>query len=766
MKLTIPRPLLLRGKVVEPDGSAVDRYVLVRDGVIQAVSRRRPPLTDDAMLVETGPNDWIFPGLIDLHTHTAYNVMPIWDYQKKYQKPFYGNRFNWRQDPAYKQDVRDLLKQVNDLAPQNKNIVPTFAELQAIAGGTAVLQEERDLDREIVDGKNPLLCRGTGVSSDLGLLRKILSVVDFFEPAPNSPVPKVNLKTAFNNPNKFMIDEYIDNRDANLQATLVHLAEGRSGFGVDDQGDTYTRLEFEALMGHPSMSDAGAVRNSALTLIHGCGIDVHNQAHIRFLRDRNISVVWSPVSNLLLYGNTLEMEALVNGGINVALGSDWSPSGSKHVWDEAKNAKFFFEAIGSIVSDVQIFQMVTTGAARCLGIDNIGRIATGCLADFFILRSPLESDSAMEVFFKTEDRDVRAVIIGGRPIYGARDFFEPFGLPLQNLPRVEGTAVKNKVVHLPEHVGVNVESGIDQMEAAFKKSNAMRSNLLVSSDTPYRERMTALRSYMLAFGEQVRRWRRKRRTLGIPVPPDSVRVWRGYSLESTPRNEFHEKLRTTFIPGTPQFQAPLGLTAYLPAVLPADVPNGVPDEIALVFYESQQDYNDTEDTIAGRAYADLQGAVFSFTPPRRSSSDWPSRFSGGLEREKPYFLFDKNVDWQSGHVNVLVASRAASSSEDQFLNDVTTGVTKIQASALPGLDGAIVIVASDYFVYWEHWTDRESAKKSLMMDLATDKVVNLSCAFEPIAVPAKLHQVYSGLKQIAGGEALNVQFLRRLEKSG
>ena len=194
-------------------------------------------------------------------------------------------------------------------------------------------------------------------------------------------------------------------------------------------------------MAHPSMQDAGAVRSSALTLIHGCGIDVRNPTHIQFLRDRNISVVWSPVSNLLLYGDTLEMEALVNADINVALGSDWSPSGSKHVWDEAKNAKYFFEAIGSIVSDVQVFQMLTTNAARCLGIDNVGRIAAGCLADFFILRSPLESDNAMEVFFKTEDRDVRAVIIGGRPIYGARDFFEPFELELQNLPRVEGTSV-------------------------------------------------------------------------------------------------------------------------------------------------------------------------------------------------------------------------------------------------------------------------------------------------------------------------------------
>src|SRR6185312_9783422 len=415
MKLTISRPMLLRGRVVQDDGSAVDRYVLVRDGIIESISRRRPPLTEDAMLVETGPNDWIFPGLIDLHTHTGYNVMPIWDYQKKYQTPFYGNRFNWRRDEHYKKDIGQLFSDVKKLVPQNRNIIPAFAEIQAIAGGTAVLQEDGDLDRQIGGGGNPLICRGTGVPNDLELSRKILSVVDFFEPDLKTPL-QVNLKTDFNDKTKTIIGEYARQRD-NLQATLVHLAEGRSGFGGEAGVDPYTRLEFEALMAHPSMQDPGAVRSSGLTLIHGCGIDVHNPTHIQFLRDRNINVVWSPVSNLLLYGDTLEMEALVSAGINVALGSDWSPSGSKHVWDEAKNAKFFFEAIGSIVSDVQVFQMLTTGAARCLGTNHIGRIAQGCLADFFILRSPLESDSAMEVFFKTEDRDVRAVIIGGRPIY-------------------------------------------------------------------------------------------------------------------------------------------------------------------------------------------------------------------------------------------------------------------------------------------------------------------------------------------------------------
>jgi len=61
-------------------------------------------------------------------------------------------------------------------------------------------------------------------------------------------------------------------------------------------------------------------------------------------------------------------------------------------------------------------------------------------------------------------------MIGGRPIYGARDFFEPFvGLELQNLPRVEGTSVRNKVLHLPEHVGVRVKAALTSW-SRFKNS--------------------------------------------------------------------------------------------------------------------------------------------------------------------------------------------------------------------------------------------------------------------------------------------------------
>lgn len=515
MKHKPKHPLLLRGKIVQADGSAVDRYVLInKDGIIEAVSRRRPPQSDDALVIETGGNDWIFPGLLDLHSHTDKNVMPIWEHDRG----FFSNRFVWRADEDYKQQIGGVSYAVKERLSKEVAgpAMAAFAELQAICGGTTTLQESWDLDDNMASGENPLLCRGTGDASDLHLPpeRRIPSVTDFFKP--NKSHDRVReAVNKYKKPATKPIDEYVRDRDAeNLQATLVHLAEGRSGFGAKQEEpgmDSYTRLEWETFMSHESMRDPEKVRSSSLALIHGCGIDVHDPEHVKFLRERNVSIIWSPVSNLLLYGDTLEVEPLVDAGINVALGSDWSPSGSKHVWDEAKNARFLFQAMRSPVSDVQLFQMVTTAAARALGLDNVGRIAPGCLGDFFILRSPLESDNAMEVFFRTDDRHVRAVIVGGLPIYGARRFLEPFDLELQDLPRVEGSAVEGKAVHLPPCVKVEVERDIDQLEKAFKKHGVYRSNLLVSSDTPYQHRMKKLEIYMTRFGWKVRRWRRQRR---------------------------------------------------------------------------------------------------------------------------------------------------------------------------------------------------------------------------------------------------------------
>ncbi|QSH41501.1 amidohydrolase family protein [Lentisphaerota bacterium ZTH] len=741
-------PLLLRGKVVHADGSARDRYIMIRDGRIESVSRKRPPCANDAIYVKTDANDWIFPGLLDLHTHSAYNILPIWD---STVAPF-KNRHIWRRNPGYRNDIRHTYMDI--FTPENRKTLAVFAELQAVAGGTTVLQESKDLDREFSPAASLVLCRDTANASDLEYDKhhKIYSVIDFFKPGRDgTPVPQKS------------IDRYVEYRKrGKLLATLAHLAEGRSGFGSNRGADRYSRLEFEAFMRHPAFKDAAAVRETPLSLIHCSGIDTANSRHLDFLLERNISVIWSPVSNLLLYGDTLDVEPLIEAGINVALGSDWSPSGSKHVWDEAKFARFYFNTTGSMISDTQIFQMVTTHAAKCLSMPDTGSIAPGSLADFFILRSPLETDNALEVFFATEDKHVRATIIGGCPVYGEKDFLKKFKVTLQNLPKAEGAAVKNKTVHLDESIKININRDVAKIEKNLKSLEVpvKRSNLLASSDKPYQRRIQDLCSHTVRFGWSVRQWRRKGPAVNpgvCPVAPDSVRVWRGFQVSSLSRQNFKKELGSAFIPTAVQTQVPLGMTAYLPTVLPDNKPEDMPDEIALVFYESQEVYKETFDTPVGRAYGLLHRAVFS----KKSKSGFPKILKNELLCDQPYFLFSNHADWHNGETRVLCACRSKTQSVKSYLDSVYKWLRSIQKKTPAGLDAAIVCVGENSLIYWEHWHSDMAATGSRIPEItdSVDSIVNKSAT--PLQVPADWHCSYQG-PAIKGGDSFNLQFLRRM----
>lgn len=745
--------ILIRGDVVTPDGIARDRYIHVEKGRIATISRRRPPRTQDLPFLDTRRGDWIFPGLINLHTHSTYNFMPLW---RSADAPF-ANRHEWRRDPHYKAEVggfaRDFAK-----APGMKRTISVFGELQAVAGGTAIMQEDFALESERELG-GLLLCRDTASAADFGLERDrdIQSVVDFFRP--ENGVPK---------PVEDKIAQYrIRREQGKLVAAIVHLAEGRSGFGSDRGVDPYSRAEFEAFMALPEMRDAAAVRSAPFAIVHGCGVDPRDPAHLDFLRERNIAIVWSPVSNLLLYGDTIDVEAFLAAGINVALGSDWAPSGSKHVWDEAKFARAYFDAIGSPVPDELIFEMVTVNAARALGMDHVGRIREGGLADFFILRSPIETDNPHEVFLGTEDRDVLATVIGGRPIYGDATLLSDFSDALQPLPKVEGSAVRNKAVHLPPQLAFDVDREVGQLEKELKNlmPPVKRSNLLVSSDKPYRRRMQRLRGELQAYGWGVRTWRHDgpSATPGlVPVPPDSVRVWRGFRNPAVAYAKFEEQLGSIFVPYAVHIQAPLGLTAYQPALLTEAKPAAIPDEVALVFFESKDIYADTFKTAAGRGYGLLHGVVFD--SPGRSKSDFPALFADRLAADKPVHLFSTPADWQGGSTQVFVGSRAEGVTASAFLQALAEAAAALQAAPPAGLDAAIVSAAEDYVVWWQHWRAAPDASAGIAARLAGIAVPHLDSEASRAKAPPIFWQ--SAGVVIGQGDALNLIFPRRKSTPG
>jgi cytosine/adenosine deaminase-related metal-dependent hydrolase len=57
------------------------------------------------------------------------------------------------------------------------------------------------------------------------------------------------------------------------------------------------------------------------------------------------AMVWSPLSNLLLYGATARLDAARAAGVRIALGSDWSPTGSKNLLGELKVAWLYSQHV-------------------------------------------------------------------------------------------------------------------------------------------------------------------------------------------------------------------------------------------------------------------------------------------------------------------------------------------------------------------------------------------------------------------------------------
>ena len=89
--------ILLEGTIVTMNAAREviqHGYVLVRDGRIAAVWKgAHPPDSVDlsgVVRVPLGPHAYIYPGLINLHDHPFYGVLPLWQPPSSHRQPELG----------------------------------------------------------------------------------------------------------------------------------------------------------------------------------------------------------------------------------------------------------------------------------------------------------------------------------------------------------------------------------------------------------------------------------------------------------------------------------------------------------------------------------------------------------------------------------------------------------------------------------------------------------------------------------------------------
>jgi cytosine/adenosine deaminase-related metal-dependent hydrolase len=157
-------------------------------------------------------------------------------------------------------------------------------------------------------------------------------------------------------------------------------------------------------------------------IVHGVAIDGGGWQRVAAA---GAGLVWCPASNDFLFGRSVRVRDLLDAGdcaggnghgphVNVALGTDSRITGSRDLLDELRVARD-----AAPVSAAELLRMVTTGAAALLRQPRLGRLVVGGPADLVVI--PPFADAPGDALLQTTRRDVRLVMVAGRPLVGDPD---------------------------------------------------------------------------------------------------------------------------------------------------------------------------------------------------------------------------------------------------------------------------------------------------------------------------------------------------------
>jgi hypothetical protein len=371
----------LRGRVIAPDHIYEGGEVIVDDkGIIQCVGCdcSGTPGAADATTV-TCADGVISPSLINTHDHITYAQLA----PRTHPGVKYDHRHEWRKGLNGKPKLT---------APSGSPTasVVSWGELRFVLGGATST---------------------TGSGSSAGLMRNI--------DKSGAPQEGLNEQAAeFDtfplNDSKGTLDTtcvysgFTAQTDVDKQvAYLPHIAEGVIAAAHN---------EFACTNG--GMGSQVDYLKPQTAMIHAIGL---NSVDYAGMASDGTGLIWSPRSNIDLYGFTADVTAASRLGVQISLGTDWSASGSMNLLRELQCADSYNQAyLGGFFSDYRLYRMVTEDAAALVASDDkIGALKVGHYGDITIWNGAGKPPFAAVIRATTPD--VALVLRGGLVLHGEGD---------------------------------------------------------------------------------------------------------------------------------------------------------------------------------------------------------------------------------------------------------------------------------------------------------------------------------------------------------
>jgi cytosine/adenosine deaminase-related metal-dependent hydrolase len=425
----------LRGRIVtmDADDTVLDDGVVYVGGsgtisAVQPATAPAPAGFETVAVAATGGT--VYPGLIELHNHLPYDVLQLWQVPKQYT-----NRSQWGGTPDYRRLVTGPMTVLGQ-DPQLMPAVVRYVEANALVNGTTTSQ-------------------GVALFSDAGARRMYRGLVRNVEQTDDPALPEASSRIA--DVEATDVARFL----ARLQQPhrlILHLAEGT---------DAAARGHFQALQYQPGQ---WAITEN-LVGIHCTALSAED---FQVMAQHGGSMVWSPLSNLLLYGQTSDVAAAKQAGLPIALGSDWSVSGSKGLLGELKAARLASAAVpaGPVFTDNELVAMATRTPAAMLKWDQkLGSLQPGRYADLLVIDGT--GGDPYTALVDARDSDIILVTIGGTARYGATVLMRPLtgAAPLEDPTRAG--APGDRLLNLHDDTADPVVAGLTLAEADDRLAQAL-----------------------------------------------------------------------------------------------------------------------------------------------------------------------------------------------------------------------------------------------------------------------------------------------------
>lgn len=355
--------LLRHACVVNHDSVSKNVDVLIRDGLIADISQNATSPEADLTLDISGK--YLYPGLINSHDH----LVGEWTPRVGRNRP-YINAEEWQKDFLDKENPCHDYVEKRTVMDENLNAIIWLGIYKNVFSGVTLVSDHfhysdgfpiRDCPIRIVD--NFTQCHSLYWGNFWG------------GDDCASEFKKAQGKMPF----------------------VIHIGEGI------DEG---TKEELTKL------HRMGCLDSNTL-LIHGISF---REKEADLLVQTGASLVWCPDSNMYIIGRTADIPLLLRKGVNIALGTDSSMSGSQSMFEGLRSAKEAYrEMTGKSMGDQLLFSLISKNASRGLLVEKeAGRVAPGGWGDVLVM-DPVAEDPYRSLADSTAE-NIYLLVCRGLPV--------------------------------------------------------------------------------------------------------------------------------------------------------------------------------------------------------------------------------------------------------------------------------------------------------------------------------------------------------------